>query len=492
MTTFRAWLGAPLVVVLVLGGAWACGGDDGSADAASDGDGADAGGDDGAADRSDDVPATDELPDAPDDGAVPEADAMVEDGDVGDAEADLPILGTAYYVDSVAGSASDPGTSPDLPWRTLDAVHARDFAPGDVIHFKRGGTWSGGLELDDPGTAERPIRFTAYGEGARPVFTDPGPPEDWPKAIRVTASWVIVEGFLVRDTHEVGVAVDEGADHVVVRDVEATNVGIGITLAGRYGLATGNYLHDLHMVRNTDGGDDDYGALGVGIFASDNEVSYNRMERCIAPSYDYGTDGGVVEWYGEVDNAYVHHNRGVDSNGFLEVGGGTARHARVAYNVSIDNGGFGYLHVTGTFASVVQDFRVENNTIVETADFPETAWVVFGFSADPGEDAFVFRNNVVWLNDFWLVSAIDDRGWRLTHDHNLFFLADSRTELGFAPGAGESVGDPRFADLAARDLHLLDGSPAIDGGVDLGWDLDFDGRTVPAGGAPDLGAFEHP
>lgn len=43
--------------------------------------------------------------------------------------------GNEYYVDSVNGSDSNPGASEDKPWRTLAPVHARDFLPGDVVHF---------------------------------------------------------------------------------------------------------------------------------------------------------------------------------------------------------------------------------------------------------------------------------------------------------------------------------------------------------------------
>ncbi len=46
------------------------------------------------------------------------------------------------------------------------------------------------------------------------------------------------------------------------------------------------------MINNTPGGVDDYGAVGVVLANSNNEVSYNRFIDCKAASYDFGVDGG--------------------------------------------------------------------------------------------------------------------------------------------------------------------------------------------------------
>ena len=64
--------------------------------------------------------------------------------------------------------------------------------------------------------------------------------------------------------------------------------------------------------------------------------------------------------------------------------------------------------------------------------------------------------------------------------------------MGFELGEGEIEGtDPRFVSVTDRDFRLQPDSPAIDGGVDLGYSLDFEDNPVPHGAAPDLGAFEH-
>lgn len=392
-----------------------------------------------------------------------------------------PRCHSCYYVDSVNGSDANPGTSADEPWQTLAPVHAMDFVPGSVVHFRRGSSWTGGLVIDDSGTKSKPIIFTTYGVGNRPVFANPGTST---RVVVINADWVVVEGLLVQDAHKGGVEISSGSDNNIVRDIEATNVGSGIVIRGRHNLVTGNYVHDLHMIVNTPGGNDDYGATGIGLSNSGNEVSFNTMANCIAPSYDWGEDGGGVEVYGDADGNYIHHNWVVESDGFLEVGGGSARDTVVAYNVSVNNERFSWIHLSGDFASEVENFRVEHNTIVEAAD--DEGWVAFGFRGDPTESAFVVRNNILYLDGF---GAVSNRS-SFTHDHNLYYLGGG-TQLGFTPGQGEQVADPLFLNLAEQDFYLHPESPAINAGINLGYTLDFENRPVPVGATPDLGAFEY-
>jgi hypothetical protein len=45
--------------------------------------------------------------------------------------------------------------------------------------------------------------------------------------------------------------------------------------------------------------------------------------------------------------------------------------------------------------------------------------------------------------------------------------------------------------MGGGDYHLQAGSPAINAGLNLGYPLDFDGKAVPQGTAPDIGAYEY-
>lgn len=56
------------------------------------------------------------------------------------------------------------------PGVSLDEVNAWEVKPGDKVLFQRGGTWNGTLKAKS-GTRNKPIFYGAYGEGAKPHFT---------------------------------------------------------------------------------------------------------------------------------------------------------------------------------------------------------------------------------------------------------------------------------------------------------------------------------
>ncbi|NUO82165.1 right-handed parallel beta-helix repeat-containing protein, partial [candidate division KSB1 bacterium] len=88
-----------------------------------------------------------------------------------------------------------------------------------------------------------------------------------------------------------------------------------------------------------------------------------------------------------------------------------------------------------------------------------------------------------------------------SEDYNLIFNTGSNTETTTQPaitsfGANTKTGlDPLFVSTVANieDLHLLNGSPALGAGVDLGVseDIGNGARPQPAASNPDLGAYEN-
>lgn len=394
------------------------------------------------------------------------------------------MAGTAsaaeYFVDSRIGADGNNGQSAAMAWKSLAPLRSRAFVPGDIVNFMAGSQFTEALTLDDNGTQSAPITYRAAGAGGKPLFTRGG--------VRITGDWNIVDGLMVKGTQREGVLISNGAIHNVVRNFEITECGSGVSVQGSDNLITKNYIHDLKMVVNTQGGDDDNGATGIWMHNSRIEISYNRFVNCKAPSYDYKFDGGAVEWWAEktLDNCYVHHNFATGCEGFLEAGGrgATVSNTRVEYNVSVNNGWFGLLNSNGQYAVTLQNFVIQNNTVVQTQ--PHGGWgatrMIFFNNTTP--KSLTLRNNIFSLVNWYVCDNSP-----ITHQNNLFHLQGGG--LGFAIGTTEKNGDPLFVDTAAGDYRLKAGSPAIDMGAAVAATVDQDGRPVPVGAAPDAGAFEY-
>jgi len=99
-----------------------------------------------------------------------------------------------------------------------------------------------------------------------------------------------------------------------------------------------------------------------------------------------------------------------------------------------------------------------------------------------------FRNSIVASSSSAgiLVSAGDFA----TLDASLFFDNGGNDCQNCTPGPDCIFGDPRFVDSATDDLSVLADSPAIDRGIDLGYDRNAERAGDFNGSAPDLGAIE--
>jgi hypothetical protein len=390
----------------------------------------------------------------------------------------------SYYVDSAGGSDANGGTSPAAPWKSLGKVNSTTFKAGDTINFKRGGTWDGGLVLRSSGTSASPITVTAYGTGARPTIRNSRGGQ-YGSAIDIYGSYVVVERLLVRDAGTHGVWSRPGAHHNTIRDIEATAVGIGVGVDGPNNLIIDCYAHDLHMVVNTVGGYEDYGAVGYWLYsgASNTEVAYNKCINCRAPSHDFGYDGGALEIFvtagKTLTNVNVHHNWAENTVGFVETGGGgMIRNVTMAYNVLYNTGSAVCLNSD----TAVATFTFDHNTFATVAGDGYRV-----FHCRPDLSALTVRNNIFYSN-----VQIANTG-RFTHSHNLYHVVNqvNGSGVGYPLSTGERTGPPGFVNVGAVNLHLQPGSPAIDAGLSLGYTRDVEGKAVPAGAAPDMGAYEY-
>jgi hypothetical protein len=74
--------------------------------------------------------------------------------------------GRAYYVDP-RGRDENPGTRPELAWRTIARANRHEFRPGDRLLFAGGKVFQGNLVLGarQGGTSDRPVIIGSYGPG---------------------------------------------------------------------------------------------------------------------------------------------------------------------------------------------------------------------------------------------------------------------------------------------------------------------------------------
>jgi endonuclease/exonuclease/phosphatase family metal-dependent hydrolase len=79
-----------------------------------------------------------------------------------------------YHMDSQAGDDQNDGTSPERAWRSLAAVNARVFRPGERILFKAGTSYRGLLKPQGCGTEANPIVIDMYGSGGKPRIDGEG------------------------------------------------------------------------------------------------------------------------------------------------------------------------------------------------------------------------------------------------------------------------------------------------------------------------------
>jgi hypothetical protein len=305
---------------------------------------------------------------------------------------------------------------------------------------------------------------------------------------------------MIRNVFQVGIHVGSGADHIILQDLEVTDCGIGVNMAGQYGTVTRSHFHDLHIIVNTPGGNDDNGAVGIVFSNSDHEVSFNRFIRCVAPSQDYIVDGGGVEIWADKDiqNIHIHHNSAYRCSGFFEIGGKGFKVSgiRVEYNELVDCFGLSFLFVnnSGDYAIQLTDYRFENNTVVVHNCPGEKIWTCIAWDSPSPAGVFTMRNNLFY------VSNADRILWNVTapiEDHNLIFhVGTAFFEPNFKLSSTDILGkDPGLTYPGTctdkGDYSLLPNSPAINQGVGLGYAYDLDMQVVPTGSAPDIGAYEY-
>ncbi len=394
-----------------------------------------------------------------------------------------------YYVSATNGSPNGDG-SRDNPWDSLDDIDAYTFSPGDSVLFERGSKWAGTFEITASGSLNSPIVFTSYGKGDRPAITNPDGSSNDGNAIRISASHILIDDFYIHDCGLSGprtvggiASINREDHHITIQNSEFSGCRVGVRLYAHDVLITNNYMH------SPGGGINKWwGPMAIVGAGYSGEISYNSIEGFLAPN-NYGFDGGAIELDDEGIHIdwKIHHNISRGNEGFFESYDDsecedcTWGDIEICYNYSDDYQWF----LDGPIGN---NAIIENNTILRVlpanTDFN---WCISLHHTIPQGSV---RNNI-----FVLANGVQAFEWEnpgSATSNNIYFSVDGSlaNPKGYSLGTNELITDPLFTNYVERDLHLLEGSPAIDMAETSRYSMDLDNNPVPSGNGPDLGAFE--
>lgn len=417
----------------------------------------------------------------------------------------------AYFFAS-DGADNGAGTQAS-PWKSSAKFKSLVLVAGDSVLFKRGSVWAAeSLFISAKGSQTKPIVFSAWGNDrdSAPHLRAAGR-----LIVLNRSSDIVLEKLQLSGARGGCVEMwDSTNTRILVQDIEAKECGGGVYATGTDITIRRNYFHDGKMVVNTPGakgtvaGDDDYGASGIGLGQINGcKVYGNRLENLKAPSYDYGTDGGAIEFWRTVRNCDIYANFSRNTDGFMEFGGlkgDSAVDVSIHHNLILDAGTVGCFHMGGPSSGMgilFDRIRLDHNLAVDRYQMP---WGYHLYSDGPRLDKperIQVRNNI-FVSDsakFWTLDwTAPNKEPAFLHEDNLLWSPrENPFKDGWVAGRGEKFADPLFAnsrwnavagwDTVAADYTPSSSSPASKAGRNLGYATDYFGKSYAAGVSVDLG-----
>lgn len=356
---------------------------------------------------------------------------------VPDTGATVGATGRTYVV-APGGNDAGSGTRTS-PWRTLKRASTAPLKPGDRVLLQRGATYEGGLTIAASGTADAPILVAGTGVGAPPIVQHDN-------CVRLTGSYVEVNGLDVRSCTWAGVSL-EGA-HETLRNstVSGNVVGVHVTEQATDATVSRNLLtRNQRLSPGKDGTNDDSGANGVAVQGTRTLISGNTISGHYAASPDYGVDGSAVEVFGARDTRIVA-NSSTDNSTFVELGDRSTDDTVISRNTVTSSIGHGYFVVTrgagDTSFGPVMGTTVDHNSVAMNGA-SDGGLICYGGCSpailEASDNIIMSRTKPTWSDGQGMGGAnnvlVDD--------------SDPRTAR------------PLFVDRT-RDLRLVRASPAVD------------------------------
>jgi hypothetical protein len=434
----------------------------------------------------------------------PEADFVYREAD-----AENIAGGNIFYV-AKNGSDNNSG-SQTQPWLTIQKA-ANTLKPGQKVYIKEG-VYNELVKVTKSGSSNGYIIFSAYpnhqvildGNGIAPL--DPSQPVLSGLFYVNNADYIKIKGFKIRNSKACGIyAVN--ANHITIKDNYIYNTfssGIGAWLCTNV-LIDGN---EVVWACNPNNGNISLASQECLTVAhcSDFEVANNHIHH----NSQIARQGGEgLQAKQQAIRGKIHHNIVHD---LCKVGlyidawdkptydikvydnivyrchkywgmacgaenGGTLENIKFYNNLVYENGAVG-IGVEGTWGvngahHYLKNIYIYNNTVFNNRYLGLNWGYGIHVNAPEGEKIYI-RNNICYQNyrDKVTVDQTNGLPRNLVIENNL------------------EGPDPLFVNPAGNDLHLKDGSPAIDKASQTTVpDDDFSGSARPKGNGYDIGAFE--
>ncbi|WP_214326268.1 right-handed parallel beta-helix repeat-containing protein [Nonomuraea sediminis] len=387
-----------------------------------------------------------------------------------------------FFVDCQAPDGGSGRTAAE-PLNSLAAVNALQLQAKDKIKFRTGTVCVGRLEPVGSGTAGRPITFTSYGDGPKPIIQGDG--GQWAIHL-VDNSYVTIEKLHVTNpapttAKRTGIQYNsttaEAKSGLVLRDLEISDVagwgnktgansswfaysaGIsiqalpdgvpgpidGITITGNYIHDTGgggikisrkgnDYHRDVYIARNTIravGGD------GIVVHASDRPlVEHNLFDEGGAGKYPY-VDGNFAGMWpiNSIDpvfqfNEVTRQRPTIYDSTAWDCDGGIKGSCVYQYNYSHDNGGGFFLGCQGCTefpnynATAVLRFNIAQDDcrIADTDTAPLRIYNNTFFCASQKVDLRIPNKDSKLVNNiFYAPEGTFPAGTGIAYDANVYY-----------------------------------------------------------------------
>jgi hypothetical protein len=436
----------------------------------------------------------------------------------------LPLVTNArkFYVSST-GSDSYTITqaqNPNTPWATLSKVQSSlsSFTSGDSILFKKGDKFSGSINIQ----SKTGMFFGSYGLGAKPLFWGNGATISALFRVRTCTSMVF-RGLSVSDTTisptdrtvqakiQNVFVLEASSTGVTIKDITMDRIGYGVYMTRTSPRQTVDScdIGNLRMIRNTPTSvnpDDDYGGVPIQVSGRNNTITNNYFHDCWSQSFDYGFDGGGIEFFEEGDTIsgnIIMYNTFYDNNGTLEHGSNNDGIANnpiqnniFAYNKVINCSSLFYFNNNGQYKSRLKNLMIYNNVIVQTSSSRTGSTRMISMAiADTTVNIATLKNNIFKISSGVAVArSTVFAGTQLINTNNIYQLTNGSVTNFTLDVTEISITSPIWVDTTNINplfwnYNLIGSSQAINKGVNVGLNKDFNNQIV--NNPPDIGILEY-